>query len=196
MRTLRILLLVAPVVLAACSGKSAAPDTSPPPATTADASTDAPAKPPPPPPPGTSTDAGVNVPTSCTSLALDPRSVTLEDVAATAPGPKGGVVHDGTYVLTSAVRYVGPGGSAGPTSTVYRMTLRVTGNVVERVDMDGATTATLTTSGAILTAKDTCPDDTTEEVGFTADDASVVAFIPTKAPTGGPATLVETFTKQ
>jgi hypothetical protein len=138
----------------------------------------------------------VNVPTSCTSLTLDPRGVTLEAVAETAPSPEGGAVHDGTYVLTDAALYVGPAGSAGPTSTVLRMTIRVTGSLVERVDMKGGSSATLTVSGTTLTAKDTCPDDTTEEVGFTANEASVVAFISTKGPTGAPATLVETFTKQ
>jgi hypothetical protein len=199
MTSLRLSLFAATILLlTACSGSSeAVPDSSP-----TDAGGDAA---PAPAAPTGHVDAGAadGAPAgdadgsaqACTTLLDSSTGVTLMSVADVAPSPAGGIVHDGTYVLTDAALYVGAGGASGPTKTMLRMTIRISGTKVERAGDQGATAGTIAPSGTSLTSTDTCPDDAVQTVGFTATATSVTAFIPTKGPGGVSATLVQTYTK-
>jgi hypothetical protein len=76
----------------------------------------------------------------CNDVVNVGADITASEAArSSAPGPSGGSISDGVYVLTSAVHYVD--GSAGPSGGVpEHETIVVSGNEWYRVDQVGANT--------------------------------------------------------
>lgn len=104
------------------------------------------------------TDAGAK----CTALELGP-SVTVMAVAEAAQALKGGTIVDGTYVLTSATDYLGPGGATGPRGTLQR-TARYSSGKFEfiRKDMGAAVevgSGTFAITDGRYDQHTTCPED-------------------------------------
>lgn len=116
--------------------------------------------------------------------------------AEAAPQPAGGVIVDGTYVLTRAVLYTGDGGTSGPTAQTAGLTIRMAGGVAAIVADGGRThaTATFAVSGTTLTTHQTCPSPRDQTVGFTAAPNTLVVFMPRTSPPSS--TLVETLSRQ
>ncbi len=137
-------------------------------------------------------DAG-ECPSALTFLGNEEPIVAKAEVA---PQPAGGVIVDGTYVLTRAVLYTGDGGTSGPTAQTAGLTIRMAGGVAEIVADGGRThaTATFAVSGTTLTTHQTCPSPRDQTVGFTAAADTLVVFMPRTSPPSS--TLVETLTRQ
>jgi hypothetical protein len=64
----------------------------------------------------------------CTPLALSGTYITQQFVATDLPPPMGGTLVDGTYALTAAHDYTGPGGQTGPSATVFQETVVISGS--------------------------------------------------------------------
>src|SRR5580704_15253687 len=62
-------------------------------------------------------DAAPDAPGTCNTLVDSAPAITVEQVAGEPPAPQGGTIVDGTYALTAAVIYTGPGGPTGPSGT-------------------------------------------------------------------------------
>jgi hypothetical protein len=130
------------------------------------------------------TDAGLEAAADaakakCNALENVATDVPVVAQPATAPPPEGGALASGTYVLTSAVEYTGPGGMSGATSKSMRMTIRIhaNGSDAETVFEGVNRTATLTTSGTTLRAATICPGTSTDENGYTATPTTLTVYI-------------------
>jgi hypothetical protein len=90
-------------------------------------------------------------------------SVVMEQSVATAePAATGGTIPDGTYFVTAATSYAGPGGMTGPTGTTYQFTSHVSAGTYDAIESitggkASVTTGTLVTSGTNITIQQTCP---------------------------------------
>lgn len=138
---------------------------------------------------------------ACNAIVDVAALITANQTAANPPNPMGGIIADGTYALTDATVYTGPGGPTGGLGQA-RVTLQIQGTTVQIVD-DGdpnrskRSTATLTTMGTSLIAIDTCPDSKATVGSYTASSTTLLIFQPAGSlPDGGSETLVETYTKQ
>jgi len=133
----------------------------------------------------------------CNTLANAAPVITTQQVATAPPTPKGGVVADGTYLLTDVTIYTGPGGPVGPGGTA-RTTVQITGATVQVANAGEPATRTvlLQTSGATFTSTDTCPDMTILRGGYTATTTTFAIQIDGGTDDAGARTVVETFTLQ
>jgi len=62
-------------------------------------------------------------------------SVVMEQSVATAePAATGGTIPDGTYFVTAATVYAGPGGMTGPTGTTYQFTTHISANTYDAIE--------------------------------------------------------------
>ncbi|MBS2020133.1 MAG: hypothetical protein JST00_45155 [Deltaproteobacteria bacterium] len=105
----------------------------------------------------------------CSTLENVAKPVEMVDEAAEPPPAKGGVLSDGTYVVTRAVRYTRAGGAAGPTQVNVRMTVRITGSVAESNFDDGPRRARIAVDGTMLRSTNVCPSaSAAEDVPFSA----------------------------
>src|SRR5262249_37184318 len=102
-------------------------------------------------------------PAACNSLTLDGApSVEVKLVGAAAPLPMGGPVHEGSYVLTSANVYTGPGGTSGSFGSSEREKLVLAAGTTKSVftlpdDTTAVRSGTFSTSGHKLTMQLDCP---------------------------------------
>ncbi len=143
-----------------------------------------------------------DAPPACNAIADVAALITANQTGANAPTPMGGTIADGTYALTDATVYTGPGGPSGGLGQA-RVTIQIQGTTVQIVD-DGnpsqskRSTATLTTMGTSFTAIDSCPDSKAAVGSYTATSTSLLIFQAAGSlpDGGGSETLVETFTKQ
>lgn len=139
---------------------------------------------------------------ACNTLANGASSISVQQVAQNPPSAGGGPIVDGTYFLTDATIYTGPGGPTGPGGTT-QTTIQITGSTVQVVVADGqppSRTTTLATSGVSFTSTDTCPDTAVQSGSYTATTTSTsttfVVILDGGTDDAGARTLVETFTKQ
>lgn len=137
----------------------------------------------------TQSDTG-DAASACNTLANDGAPVTLRVAVGQAPAPRGGSITDGTYVLTDAVRYTGSSGTKGGGSTL-RMTVRIIGSAAEIADGDQRASAKFSTSGTQLVATDTCPDNHTQTLGYTATNSALTVISHDSG-----ASVVEVFSKE
>ena len=105
-------------------------------------------------------------------------------VAGNAPTPTGGAIASGTYHLTSAVLYTGPGGTAGPLAATIKSTVQVQGSVANLVqDATNKATQRLTQSfqvnGTVATWTPTCPaTGKSTTTAYSATPTSLTMYIP------------------
>ncbi len=135
--------------------------------------------------------------TTCNTLSNVASTVSFEQVAQDPPQPQGGTIADGTYTLTAATIYTGPGGPTGASGS-SKVTVQISGTTIQVVT-DGSPptkTVTLATSGSTLTASDTCPDTSVTHGSYTATAATLLIFLDGGTDDAGARTLVETFTRQ
>lgn len=98
----------------------------------------------------------------CNSVPSLDKLLVLEQVATPAPAPQGGVVNDGTYVLSAYRRYTGPSGAKGPKAdTSFHETAIYSGNILQ-VNYGDSTfnvheTYRHEVSGTAFTHTRTCP---------------------------------------
>lgn len=106
-------------------------------------------------------DTSTDAPVVCNTLVAAGGQAPLAVVAEDAPTPTGGTLADGTYALTAAKVYAGPGAPATVIGSAA-VTLKLTGTKFETLSETGgkATTGsgTFATNGAAITLRDTCPD--------------------------------------
>ena len=142
-------------------------------------------------------DAGLDAPVACNTLVNSASAISIEQVASDPPAPAGGTPVDGTYALTAAVIYTGPGGPTGASGTT-QTTLQIAGGTIQVVSSgDPATrTVTFTTSGTSVASVDTCPDTDTRPGTYTATPTTFLVELGGGTDDAGARTLVETFTKQ
>ena len=154
-----------------------------------DAASDAPSLP--------DTNAGLDAPVACNTLINSASAISIEQVASDPPAPEGGTPANGTYALTAAVIYTGPGGPTGASGTT-QTTLQIAGGTIQVVSSgDPATrTVTFTTSGTSVASVDTCPDTDTRPGTYTATPTTFLVELDGGTGDAGARTLVETFTKQ
>lgn len=120
---------------------------------------------------------------ACTDLedagAVIDENATNDDL----PAGMGGAVEDGIYELVDARRYVGAGGTPGPTGSSFKGVLRITGAAFERVlrreraggaVIETRVSGTFTQSGTSGTIALTCPFPAQEQVTYTASGATLV----------------------
>jgi hypothetical protein len=139
-----------------------------------------------------SVDAG-----PCNMLPTNTPFVAVQAKAVTAPQPQGGIIADGTYVLTDVTVYSAgvDGGGSGPTGEVDSEIIQVNGSTVQANQNGQANTSLISVAATTLSLMQTCPVTSmggTLSVGYTASGGTFMLF-PT-ATDGEP--VGETFTKQ
>lgn len=142
-------------------------------------------------------DAPAEAATVCNMLANSAQAVTYSQLNQDPPTPQGGTMADGTYAMTAAAIYTGPGGTSGPSGT-SQTTIQVAGTTIQIVS-DGqppTRTVTLATSGTSFTATDTCPDAKVTHGSYSATPTTILIFLDGGTDDAGARTVVETFTKQ
>lgn len=137
---------------------------------------------------GTITDAAAGLDADanreCTDLDDPTVSIDENSVSDTAPAGLGGPLGDGVYDLTTAQKYVGASGQAGPNGLVYREIIRITGGTSlerNRTAQQGAgpvqatnSSYVLQISGTNLTLTQKCPTSGAGEVfAFTSDNGKL-----------------------
>jgi hypothetical protein len=135
-------------------------------------------------------DAAPDAPVVCNGPEDLATPVSIEEVPSAPPVPEGGVIADGTYVLTSAKKYTGPGGAAGPTGKTTSLTIRFAGTSADVFREGRARSSTYSLAGTQITNVQTCPCPATDTVGYTATPETFTAFIGS-----GPSLIVLTSTK-
>lgn len=130
---------------------------------------------------GRTVDAGGTVDAGeCTDL-VDPTTIVDENALSdNAPPGLGGTIVNGVYDLTTAQKYVGASGQAGPNGVTYREIIRITGTSFERNRTTQQTsgpsstlnaTYTLQTSATTLTLTPKCPaSGAAEAFAYTVQD--------------------------
>lgn len=121
---------------------------------------------------GSGADSGSPVDAATESASVDDAgcvvidnaaAVVMEQSVATAePAATGGTIPDGTYFVTAATIYAGPGGATGPTGTTYQFTSHVSGMTYDAIESitggkASVSSGTLVTSGTNVTVQQTCP---------------------------------------
>jgi hypothetical protein len=119
------------------------------------------------------------IPGGCNSLVNAAPVVAKFQAATNPPAPGGGPIVDGTYYLSQAITYTGPGGASGPLGSTIQDTLVITNaasgtaTVQEVTSGDGGADAhasfTLTPAGTMATVTITCPSPSISvSFGYTA----------------------------
>jgi hypothetical protein len=137
----------------------------------------------------------------CNDVEQQGREIDLVGSRAAPPAPAGGVIQDGTYVLTSSVLHTKDSPPGAKLVGMGRTTIRVQGatSYLVQTGVDGTerrTTVTRTSSGTVSTAQTMCPSASSSgsvkstSTGYTATPTSFAFINP------GPAgTVVATYTK-
>lgn len=136
------------------------------------------------------TDAAVDAPFDggadagpCGAGANLAKAVDAQQVASAPPGAMGGTIADGTYVLTDATLYTGPGGATGSLGLTLQQTWGFAGTAYHLVTKDG-TTMKETAKGGTFTSVtaisihllQSCPDADFQSYEYTADAAKIVFY--------------------
>jgi hypothetical protein len=127
--------------------------------------------------------------------------VPEQNTATAPPTPQGGAIPDGTYFVTAATLYTGPGGATGPTGKTYQFTSQVSGDgtAYDSVDaISGGTpvvaVGTIAISGARITVTQICPTTTMPVSAYVAFDSNGVDTVTLYTST--PPISALTFTRQ
>lgn len=113
----------------------------------------------------------------CTTLENVATPVPIVEEAADPPGPTGGAIADGTYVVTRAVRYTKPGGTAGPTTKSVQMTVRIHGQDADSVFDGVGRRARIVVDGAVLRTTSVCPTSAISDAAFSATDTTLSLYL-------------------
>jgi hypothetical protein len=114
---------------------------------------------------------------ACNALVNVASDVAVLAQPSAPPPAKAGAIADGTYVLTSATLYTGPGGAAGPTGETLKMTLAIDGSDGQSV-FDGVTRSTkLEIVGDKLRSTSTCPGTGTDEIAYSATATTLALYL-------------------
>lgn len=136
----------------------------------------------------------------CNNLEQQGPEVALSGSQERAPAPEGGMIVDGTYVLTSSVLYTHTRSHGAKLVEMGRITMRVNGATSElvRSGVDGRerrSTVSRVNEGHLTKMHTTCASptnhgDTTSTTPYTATDTTLTFITP------GPAgTVVATYTR-
>ena len=154
---------------------------------------------------GTAGSSTGGAPTGCNALANVGSVVQQVYVSADGIVGDGGIINSGTYVLTAATVYTGPGGGTGPTGLSLTDTLALDGGAYERVlsavndaGLDGSPvrqngTFVLKDGGGIQVDQ-TCPAGMQPFNSYDCDGTKLHIYAPAAGP-NSPALMFE-YTKQ
>lgn len=117
-------------------------------------------------------------PAVCNDLVNLATDVSVDSDPSEPPTAEGGTFVDGTYLLTRATVYTGPGGASGPSGETMRMTLRKDGPRYDSILKGVARRAEVTIDGTNLVTKSICPSISTRTIGFTATSTSLMIRFP------------------
>jgi hypothetical protein len=144
---------------------------------------------------GCSSEAPGGAASACNDLVHDGSTLDVALASNPPPVPFGGVIVDGSYVLTSARLFNVPG--AVVLERRIGASLEVRGNVIEHVShVDGEvsrSTFQYTQAGTTLSLVDTCAASTASSYGFSATPAELELYSPEP---GTAYTLEQIFTKR
>jgi hypothetical protein len=145
---------------------------------------------------GISTDAMPCDASMCGCLTNRGTIVLERRVAEDAPAPKGGVITDGTYVITGQIIFTGPGGMTGLSGNMVSGTnVSAGGQFIYKEQYNGFDTlytGTYSTDGTMITLDGTC--GFTGSAGYNVYDAITTRFtVYRNAASGG--IEAKTFTK-
>jgi hypothetical protein len=133
--------------------------------------------------------------TACNDLSDDAPTVDGTEIATNQPAAMGGVIADGTYVLTAVTLYTGGGGPAGSSGVSASVVLTIAGTTMEQVGrfngQDVRSTATLMASGTTLQRTGTCPTAMTDWLLYTATATELRLYTASEE-----FALVQTYTRQ
>lgn len=109
---------------------------------------------------------------ACNTVSNNAPTVTVNQVAATAPTFTGGTIVPGTYYVTQASIYTGPGGATGPTGT-EKWTVVLTSNTGQAATSDNVpSNFTWRTSGNQFIMTFTCGASGSQSFSYTATATS------------------------
>jgi hypothetical protein len=144
-------------------------------------------------------------PTACNTVA-NVGTVIQQTYVATAPVTgDGGVLVEGTYVLTAAAAYTGTDGGSGPTGTTFQDTAvlddagayqRVV-SIVNDAGLDGSPihqNGSFVLNGSSIQVTQTCPPGSQPFTSYDSDGTKFHVYAPAAGP-GNPAVMFE-YTKQ
>lgn len=122
----------------------------------------------------------------CNDLTLPNQSVELLRFNRNAPFALGGMITDGTYVLTASSEYYGPGGPPNPgTGFSNAGTLSIAGPAFSHLFWEGfgnrtsRSRGTLMVTGAKITLVYECPSGTMSESGeYTVQNGTLTLYLP------------------
>lgn len=113
----------------------------------------------------------------CSTLVNVAKAVDIVDQAGDPPAPAGGVLVDGTYVVTRAVRYTGAGGSSGPSGKQVQMTVRLKGQDAESIFDNVPRRARVQVDGVNLRTTAICPSSAIDDAPFTASGDTLTLYL-------------------
>ncbi|HEX7478680.1 MAG TPA: hypothetical protein VF331_12800 [Polyangiales bacterium] len=132
---------------------------------------------------------------ACNAVVDDGPLVTMTAVASAAPSPVGGTIADGTYVLSAATLYTGPGGSTAASGGAFSGVFQIKGTTMLQVGTvsgkEERYVTTFTTSGTTLSTNDTCPVAKSETHSFSANPTGFTVYDAT-----GNGTFEQAYTKR
>jgi hypothetical protein len=124
--------------------------------------------------------------------------VDVTQIAQPAPAATGGVVADGTYLLTSATMYTGTGGATGPLGLSLQQTWGYAAGAYHWVSKDSSTNTEARAGGTVATVSaislhllQTCPTSDFASYEYSSDGTTWTLF-----STDGQGTLATTLTRQ
>lgn len=118
----------------------------------------------------------------CNDLVNVGQTIDRVGILGDPPVAKGGVIADGTYVLTEYAAYVGAGGVAGPTGITGKATLRIQeGKLDELIEYGGSgnpsarsASSAYTPTAATFATTELCPTTAGRTRQFTSNDPVLV----------------------
>jgi hypothetical protein len=113
---------------------------------------------------------GQDAATTCHDLPLTSIEVQETGVAGEPPAGTGGALVDGNYDLVEAQKFVGTG-TPGVTGVLYKVSMRITGQLIDRYIRQSGTTdrivrSTFAQTGASITLSSTCPIQSQEQLTY------------------------------
>jgi hypothetical protein len=135
---------------------------------------------------------------TCTTIALLGSLVPGTFVASAPPSGAGGMVADGTYVLTKYQLYTGTGGLSGPTGQSLQTTIRLTAGVYESVSTSSVDPTQARVKGTYAVSAPSfqwslqCPAAASGNDSYTSDGATTFVQLSSIGST----TMELTFTRQ
>lgn len=113
----------------------------------------------------------------CSTLVNVAQPVDIVDQAGDPPAPTGGVLVDGTYVVTTAVRYTGAAGTTGPSGKKVQMTVRIKGQDAESNFDNVPRRARIQVDGVNLRTTAVCPSSAIDDAPFSASGNGLTLYL-------------------